>query len=186
MWCERIIRNCGDASGPGWADQWAGRSVDWVDIEWTDCGRVLKKQTRSGEPVRVLLSPGQMLRHGDVIYEDAHRTIIINVMSCEVVVAKPQDPHTLALIALELGNLHMPTQIEPDEIAFIEDGPAMAVLDALEVPWTREVRRFEPVQTISTPTVNISPALRMIIRSKETSSNQESKDSVPRNSPSSA
>ena len=186
MWCERIIRNCGDPSSPRWADQWAGRLVDWVDIEWTDCGRVLKKQTRSGQPVRVLLPPGQMLRHGDVIYEDAHQAIVIHVVPCEVIVAKPENARTLALLALELGNLHMPAQIERDEIAFIEDGPAMAVLDATQIPWTREVRRFEPVQTISMPGVNISPGLRMIIRSEESPANQESAGALPRNSPSSA
>jgi urease accessory protein len=186
MWCERIIRNCGDPSGPCWSDQWAGRSVDWVDIQWTDCGRVLKKQTRSGQPVRVLLPPGQTLRHGDVIYEDAQQAIAIHVLPCEVIVARPDNARTLALLALELGNLHMPAQIDRDEIAFIEDGPAMGVVDALQVRWTREVRRFEPVQTISAPSVNVSPGLRMIIRSQENSANQEPAGPLPRSSPSSA
>ena len=160
MWCEKIIRNLATDPPPG-------ASVDWVDIQWNECGRILKKQSRRGEPVRVLLPPGQRLRHNDVIYEDASVAIAINVQQCEVIVAKIAEPQTLATLALELGNLHLPVQIEPQEIIFIEDGPAMAVLDSLRIPWAKEIRRFEPAQIISVPSVDVSPALRVIIRSQK-------------------
>jgi hypothetical protein len=51
MWCERVIRSC--PATP--ATDWGGRILDWVDVQWNGCGRVLKKQTRGGQPVRVLL-----------------------------------------------------------------------------------------------------------------------------------
>ena len=160
MWCEKIIRNLATDPPPG-------ASVDWVDIQWNECGRILKKQSRAGEPIRVLLPPGQRLRHKDVIYEDASLAIAINVQMCEVIVAKIADTKKLATLALELGNLHLPTQIDAQEIIFIEDGPAMAVLDSLQISWAKEVRRFEPTQIISVPSVDVSPALRVVIRSQK-------------------
>jgi urease accessory protein UreE len=160
MWCEQILRNLAAPPAPG-------QTVDWVDIQWNQCGRLLKTQSRAGHPLRVLLPPGQRLRHNDVIYEDASLIIAIHVQPSEVIIAKPPDPQKLAILALELGNLHLPTQIELHEIIFIEDGPAMAVLDSLQIPWIREQRRFEPTQIISAPSVEISPSLRVVLRSQK-------------------
>jgi urease accessory protein len=159
MWCEQILRNLA-------APLAAGQSVDRVDIQWNQCGRVLKTQSRAGHSIRVLLPPGQRLHHNDVVYEDASLIIAIHVLPCEVISAKA-DPQKLATLALELGNLHLAAQIESHEILFIEDGPAMAVLDSLQIPWTREQRRFEPTQIISAPSVDISPDLRIVLRKRE-------------------
>jgi urease accessory protein UreE len=169
MWCERVIRNC---AGQSEAD-WGGRTVEWVDIEWNECGRLLKKQTRSGQPVRVLLPPGQKISHNDVIFESATHAIAIHVMPCEVVVAGVSNAVKMAALALELGNLHLPVEIRPGQLLFIEDGPAMEVLDALQIQFTREVRRFEPMKVISSPSVEVSPTLRTIIRSKNAGEQNE-------------
>jgi urease accessory protein UreE len=163
MWCERVIRNLTDLSA---ADR-EGRFVDWVDIEWNECGRVLKKQTRRGQPVRVLLPPGERLGHNDVIFEDAARAVAIHVRPCEVIVATAPDASALAVLALELGNLHVPVQVGAAELVFVEDGPAMAVLDAMQISWTKQVRRFEPVNLVSGPSVNLAPSLRVIVRSQQ-------------------
>ena len=167
MWCERVIRNCGGASEADGGTDWGGRLIDWVDIEWNECGRLLKKQTRTGQPVRVLLPPGQKLAHNDVIFESASKVIAIHVMPCEAIVADVADAVTMAALALELGNLHLPVEVQPGQLIFIEDGPAMAVLDALQIRFTREFRRFEPMKVISFPSVEVSPALRTIIRSQK-------------------
>jgi len=186
MWCERVIRNCSGESEP----DWGGRIVDWVDIEWDECGRLLKQQTRAGQPVRVLLPPGQKLCHHDVIFESASHVIAINVLPCEVIVADVNDAVIMAKLALELGNLHLPVEIQPGQIMFIEDGPAMAVLDALQIPFARTVRRFEPMKAISSPSVDLSPAFRTIIRSQNVGTQRDGDQGLageePRNSASSA
>jgi hypothetical protein len=85
-------------------------------------------------------------------------------------------------------------QIENGQIIFIEDGPAMEVLDTLRIQWTKEVRRFEPAAVISAPGINVAPSLQVIIRSKndnealksETSQGLGLGSAEPRNSASKA
>lgn len=162
MWCETIIRNLGNTPASDASD----RAIDWVDLDWNECGRLLKKQTRGGQSVRVLLSPGQTLRHHDVIFEDERQSIALNVLPCEVVVAQAANMRELAMLALEFGNLHLPVQIENNQILFIEDGPPMSVLEAMGIRWTRQVRRFEPEQVKSAPAVEVAPDLRVTMRSR--------------------
>jgi urease accessory protein len=164
MWCERIIRNLDGLA----SDSSSGRSIDWADLEWNECSRPLKKQTRGGEPVRMFLAPGQVLHHRDVIHEDSARIIAVNVKPCEVIVAHVIDGPEMALLALELGHLHLPAQIENGQIAFIENESAMAVVKAMGIFWTKEVRRFEPAPVLSAPALNLSPEARVIMRSRNT------------------
>ena len=75
---------------------WGNKTADVVDVAWNACGRVLKSYTRGGQPVRVLLPPGQRLHHGDVLFEDQTTAIVVNVPACELVVARPADAATAA------------------------------------------------------------------------------------------
>jgi hypothetical protein len=129
MWAERVVRRVADPQN----HDWSKRSVDFVDVAWNACGRVLKSTTRGGEAVRVLLPAGERLHHGDVIFEDATRVVVIIVPACELIVARPANAAAAARLALELGNL-----------LFVEDGPPLAAADGLGIAWTRELRRFEP------------------------------------------
>ncbi len=138
-----------------------------MDVEWTECARVLKKQTRGGEPVRVMLPRGQTLRHGDVIFEDADRVVIIQVRPCEAIVASVAGAREMARLALELGNLHQPAQLSDGEIVFIEDGPPMEVLERLGIPWRKEVRRFEPTPVLSAPVARLAGGFRVIRSQKD-------------------
>jgi urease accessory protein UreE len=141
MWCERVVRRVADPEN----HPWGSTAVDYVDVAWNACGRVLKSATRAGVAVRVLLPPRQRLHHGDVIFEAPCSAIVIHVPPCEVIVARPPNATAAARLALELGNLHWPTQVtDAGELLFIEDGPPLAAVEALAIPWTREQRRFEP------------------------------------------
>jgi len=138
------------------------RAVDPVDLGWFECAGVLKKQTRGGEPIRVILPRGETLRHGDVVFEEASRVIVINVLPCEVIVVSAAGKKDMATLALELGNLHLPTQLGDGELIFIEDGPALEVLDRLRLPWRKEVRRFEPTPVRSAPIAKLAGDFRII------------------------
>ena len=46
----------------------AGEPIDWLDLSWQECRqRALRKRTRGGRDVRLLLRLGVMLRHGDIL-----------------------------------------------------------------------------------------------------------------------
>ena len=163
MWSEKVLRNCQGMTD----DQWGGRVVERVEIEWHECGRLLKKQTRGGEPIRVLLPPGKAFGHNDVVFEDDHRAIVIDVIPCELIVARVEEFQIAAILALELGNLHLPVEVRDREVIFLEDGPVMAILEQRNIPWSREVRRFAPTPITSAPAVKISKDFRTVLRPRE-------------------
>lgn len=143
MWCERVVRNAADGAGL------AGPTVDYVDVAWDQCRSTLKARSRGGEEVRVLLPRGQTLRHGDVLFENDERAIVVNVVPCELIVVRCDERRRLAELALELGNLHWPTQVTDDELLFIEEETALAAVERLGLSWTRQTRRFEPMPILA-------------------------------------
>ena len=157
MWCERVVRNLADAK-----EALGEQVIDYVDVEWDECKSVLKKHTRGGEPVRVLLPSAQRLRHGDVLLEEQNRAIVVNVLPAPMVVVRPPDATSLAILALELGNLHWPTQIAVGEVIFPPSEVALDALKRLGLPWTLEDRRFEPQTLVATNGVNVAAALQVI------------------------
>lgn len=155
MWCERVVRNASDGAAL------AGRAVDYVDIGWDQCRSTLKARSRDGEQIRVVLPRGQTLRHGDVLFEDDARAIVVNVMPCELIVVRCDDPRRLAELAFDLGNLHWPTQVTNDEILFVEEENALAAAEHLGLIWMRETRQFDPRPILATA-VRTAESVRMI------------------------
>jgi urease accessory protein len=149
MWCDAIVRNAAD-------DDFASRIVDYVDIPWDQRRSTLKARSRGGEEIRVLLPRGQILRHGDVLFEDETRAVVVNVLPCELLVVRSDNSRLMIELALELGNLHWPTQVTETEIIFPEEPEAVAAAKRLGLEAFREMRRFEPL-----------PVLAMRVRSAE-------------------
>jgi urease accessory protein UreE len=166
VWCERVLYN--SASMPSRAT--AVREVDFVDLEWHECKRLLKKRSRGGRDMRVLLPPDQRLRHGDILYEDATVILSINVRPMELIVAGPASTRRLLELALELGNLHWPTQVISDRILFPEHPTAMTVIERLNIAWSKETRRFEPTELIAAPSAELSGDVQVVRRSPSRSS----------------
>jgi urease accessory protein len=146
------------------------RESDFIDLDWHECKRLLKKRTRNGRDVRVLLPPDQRLRDGDILYEDATVILSINVRPMELIVAGPASTHRLLELALELGNLHWPTQIISERILFPEHPTAMTVIDRLNIPWSKEIRQFEPADLIAAPSAELSGDIQIVRRSPSRSS----------------
>lgn len=144
MWCDAIVRNAADN------EEFAGRMVDYVDIQWDQRRSTLKARSRGGEEVRVLLPRGQTLRHGDVLFEDGVRAVVINVLPCEVVVVRSADPRLMAKLALELGNLHWPTEVTETELILLEGEEATSAAHRLGLEMTLETRRFDPLPVLAT------------------------------------
>jgi urease accessory protein len=113
----------------------------------------------------VLLPPGSQLRHNDVLVDDTDpRQVIVHVLPCDVIVARPANARDMALLCLELGNLHWPTQITEADVVFVEDGPPLAILEQLKTPWARESRRFEPTPIGTAPGVQLAPGFKVVRR----------------------
>lgn len=117
---------------------------DWLDLNWQDClMRAHRRKTRNGVEIRILLPLGVQIRHGDLI-SDGMRTVAIAVRPCHVLLLHPPDAETAILLALGLGNLHAPVQLDGGQMIVIPDGPVEELLAELKVASTPAVRRFEP------------------------------------------
>jgi urease accessory protein UreE len=140
-------------------------AIDWVGFYWDECRRrALRKRSQLGVDCRILLSPGAVIRHGDVIfrYDDGLR-IAARIEPCDVLVARPTSFVVATTLAYELGNLHWPMQISAaehassehgdnipaadmpwGELLTIPDGPAEVLFAQLQLALNVERRRFEP------------------------------------------
>ncbi|MGI6077453.1 MAG: hypothetical protein ACOYCB_04720 [Fastidiosipilaceae bacterium] len=113
MICEKII---GTADEPRFADLLHEK----VEVEWYNVGSRLNRcRTETGEEVGIRLSGDDLkrgMRHGDVIFADEHRCLVVYVPPCPVIKATVERDHRLALIRLcyEIGNTHAKLICEDD------------------------------------------------------------------------
>ncbi len=147
MLCERILGNLDLEPAPSAA-------IDWLDLSWFDCAqRALRRQSRAGTSIRILLGIGQHLRHGDILARDASGIIAVNLIPADVLVARPRSLREMGQLAVEFGNLHQPVQITADELIVLYDGPTEGIFNRRGQPHRRERRRFipEPASIASLP-----------------------------------
>ena len=161
MWCERILGNISELP----ASVLSTRVMDRLDLQWNECRPVLKKRTRGGEEIRLLLPSPMRLRHGDILHDDGSRMIVVELLESEVMVAGPAALRVMAELTLELGNLHWPVELTETRVIFEQHESAMAVLENLQVPWSVQVRRFSPVEPLAMPKTTVGRSLQ-IVRSK--------------------
>jgi len=138
MFCDRILGNLE-------SNELGESEIDWLDLTWIDCTRrALRRHTLGGTEMKLVLSIGQSLRHGDILSRDLTSVIAVNVIATKVLVAHPSNALKMGQLALELGNLHLPVEIAANEVTMIPDGPTEAILARMEIPFSTDIRRFSP------------------------------------------
>lgn len=145
MICDQILGNVDDHQ-----TAWSGTARDVVELTWFECfRRAVKKRTAGGRTIRLLPPLGTTVRHGDVIArdDDAQLIVVVQVTPCELLLARPADLATMARVAAELGNLHIPLEVLPDGVLrILPDGPADGVLRRYGVVYERVTDRFAPLR----------------------------------------
>ena len=155
MLCDRIV-----APPANSADSW-NPPDDYVDLEWWELHqRALRKSTRCGSELRILLPLGALLHDGDRLSDpQASIQIQVCVVPRELLIIRPRDCSEMGLLALEIGNLHIPAQIVDCTMRVPADGPAEAVAVGLGLPYEREVARLEPHRCAGMPDLQINPEM---------------------------
>ncbi|HEX4796025.1 MAG TPA: urease accessory protein UreE [Humisphaera sp.] len=156
MFCDRIVTRTIDDDAPREAD-------DYLDVEWWELDRrALRKTTRGGKSIRILLPLGSIIHHGDLL-SDGEASVLIQacVIPCEVLIIRPRDSVEMGLLALEIGNLHIPAQIVDCTMRVPADGPAEAVAAGLGIPCERQLVRLEPRRCAGMPQVQLSADFRI-------------------------
>ncbi|MCD8020953.1 MAG: urease accessory protein UreE [Clostridiales bacterium] len=117
MLCEKILGKLSDA-------QFAGRKVDYVDIEWHEAfSRLHRKVSHDGEDVGIRMGNEVLtvgLNQDDVIYADEEKVIAVNIPPCEAIQAKVREDHPrqIAKLCYEVGNTHTTMFRGEDDFTF--------------------------------------------------------------------
>ena len=132
MICEKIL---------GMLDELdvAGKTVEYVEIEWHEAfKKIHKKTTDTGREVGIRMDDSVLtegLYEGKVIYMDDGLVIAVHTPPCEVirVTVKPDHRFMAAKVCYEIGNRHAPLFYGEDEYTFITpyNEPMLQMLSGL-------------------------------------------------------
>ncbi|WP_300358231.1 urease accessory protein UreE [Fusobacterium sp.] len=78
--------------------------------------RVLRVVSDHGNEYGISLPKGSEMKDGDILFNDGHNIIIVSVKEDDVIVISPRDINEMGEIAHNLGNKHLPVQIEDGKI----------------------------------------------------------------------
>lgn len=111
----------------------SNKTIDRLQLEWYEKGkRILHKKTVLGkEVVLKFLKESPELQQDDVLYEDDHCLIVIQIVPCDVLVIRPGSLYDMALACYEIGNKHLPLFYEDDELLIPYEAPIHRMLQAL-------------------------------------------------------
>ncbi|MDM1383648.1 urease accessory protein UreE [Myroides marinus] len=92
--------------------------IDYLYIEWYQTSkRIQRLVTADGEDIAIrFLGKGQDLKHGDILYEDLHKVVMVSILACEAIAFTTTDLSVLSLVAYEVGNKHTPLFAEGNSV----------------------------------------------------------------------
>jgi urease accessory protein len=126
------------------------KEIHLVMIEWHETGkRILHKKTVQGEEVIYKsLNQAVALSCGDILFEDAHRLIVVDIAPCDAIVLKPVSFYQVAAICYEIGNKHLPLFYDDEEILVAYEAPLFRQLEAAAFAPSIQLRKLaRPLRT---------------------------------------
>lgn len=100
--------------------------------------RVLRVTSDHGHEYGISLPKGSEMRDGDILFNDGHNMVVISVKEDDVIVITPRDINEMGEVAHNLGNKHLPVQIEDGMIIIQYDYLVEKFLQDLQVNFERK------------------------------------------------
>lgn len=100
--------------------------------------RVLRVTSDHGHEYGISLPKGSEMRDGDILLNDGHNMVVISVKEDDVIVITPRDINEMGEVAHNLGNKHLPVQIEDGKIIIQYDYLVEKFLQDLQVNFERK------------------------------------------------
>jgi urease accessory protein len=138
------------------------KTIDWLALEWHETNkRILHKKTAAGREVTMkFLKENQQLTQGDIVFEDEHIIIAIEIIACDVIVIRPKTMFDMASICYEIGNKHLPLFFEDDEVLVAYEAPLFKLLHSGGYDVEQAKRKLiNPLKTTVAPHGNSSDTL---------------------------
>lgn len=132
MLCEQIFGKLHDVNT-------AGKSVEYVDIEWHEAfKKIHRKRTNQGREIGIRMDDSILSRglfQDDIIYMDETLIIAVNTPPCEIIeiTLEPHHERMAAKVCYEIGNRHAPLFWGGKENTFITiyNEPMLAMLSKI-------------------------------------------------------
>lgn len=100
--------------------------------------RVLRVTSDHGHEYGISLPKGSEMRDGDILFNDGHNMVVISVKEEDVIVITPRDINEMGEVAHNLGNKHLPVQIEDGKIIIQYDYLVEKFLQDLQINFERK------------------------------------------------
>ena len=100
--------------------------------------RVLRVTSDHGHEYGISLPKGSEMRDGDILFNDGHNMVVISVKEDDVIVITPRDINEMGEVAHNLGNKHLPVQIEDGKIIIQYDYLVEKFLQDLQINFGRK------------------------------------------------
>ncbi|CAH0346522.1 urease accessory protein UreE [Bacillus sp. CECT 9360] len=111
--------------------------------------RVQRVKTDHGRELGIRLTTERELHRGDILYMDDKNAIVVDVLSNDVLVIRPESLEVMGVIAHQIGNRHTPAQFDGDEMIVEYDYLIEEMLTRQQVAFSREERTlneaFRPI-----------------------------------------
>ncbi|WP_141604134.1 urease accessory protein UreE [Terrilactibacillus laevilacticus] len=140
MIIEKVIGNIEDWS----IDDKKGKHVEKVYLESSDLlKRVQRVKTDHGREIGIRLPQYSELHVGDILFQDDHNMIVVDVLPDEIISILPRDIEEMGTIAHQLGNRHLPAQFEGAEMYVQYDYLVEELLEKLGIPFEKRQKKLK-------------------------------------------
>lgn len=137
MIIEEIVDNVANLS-----EEEKQKHIEKVYLENSDLvKRIQRGTTDHGNEIGIRLKNPVDLEYGDILYQDDHNMIVVDVNSEDILVIQPRTLKEMGDIAHQLGNRHLPAQFTENEMLVQYDYLVEDLLKSLGIPYTREDRK---------------------------------------------
>jgi urease accessory protein len=102
-----------------------GLKIDYVYIEWFEATKRIQRYiTEKGMDIAIrFLREDQYLTHGDVLYKDAEKAVVINIKPSQAIVISPTTLLEMGTVCYEIGNKHLPLFIQGNQVLIPYEEP---------------------------------------------------------------
>ncbi|MGN0355649.1 MAG: urease accessory protein UreE [Muricoprocola sp.] len=118
MICEKILGKVKD-------EEFSGKKVDYVDIQWDEAFKKLhRKVSQGGKEVGIRLDDSVLTRglnQDDVLAVEGDAVLAVNIPPCEAIIIHIDEHHShmVAKVCYEIGNRHAPLFWGEEEGTFV-------------------------------------------------------------------
>lgn len=124
-----------------------GFEIDYIQIEWYEVSKkIMHKVSKKGIDVGIKLGKNGPLKHGDILWIEGNKALIVEIPECDCIALEPWDFLMMGKACYEIGNRHAPLFYQDHELLLPYDEPLLLALKKCGLnPYKRYARLISPL-----------------------------------------